>query len=81
MKGGEQAHGEFDHLHGMRNDQGFTSEASEPMALTAVVLFDPTSKVFADVMFANWQSALIRAVIVSAIQLDIPSFKPFKQAV
>jgi hypothetical protein len=81
VKGGEQAHGEFDHLYGMRNDQGFTSEASEPMALTAVVLFDPISKVFADVMFANWQSALIRAVIVGAIQLDIPSFQPFRQAV
>jgi len=81
MKGGEQAHGEFNHLHGMRDDQRFTSEAGEPMALTAVVLFDPISKVFADVVFANWQSALIRAIIVGAIEQDIPSFKPFQQTV
>ena len=51
------------------------------MALTAVVLFDLISKVFADVMFANWQSALIRAIIVGAIEQDIPSFKPFEQTV
>ena len=51
------------------------------MALTAVVLFDLISEVFADVMFANWQSAFIRAIIVGVIQPDIPSFKPFQQTV
>ncbi len=49
------------------------------MALTAVVLFTLISESFADVMCANWQRALIRTIIVGAIQPDIPSVKPFEQ--
>lgn len=65
----------------MRNDHAATLEAGEPVALTAVVLLDLIREVFADVMFADRQSAVVRLIVVGAVKQDFPSLQALQQAV
>ena len=81
MEGSEEAHGQLDHPHGMGDDQRFAGETGKPMALTAVVLFGLPRLVFADVVLADRQGAFIRAVIVGAIEKNVPALQAFEQAV
>ena len=81
MKGGEEAHGQFDHQHGVRDNQRFAGEAGEPVALTAVVLFGLPSLVFADVVLADRQGAVVRAVIIGAKEKNVPAFQTVEKTV
>jgi hypothetical protein len=47
------------------------------MTLAAVVLLALISQVFADVMLADWQGAVIRGIIVGTIKPDVLVFQAF----
>ena len=81
MKGGEEAHSQFNHQHGVRDNQRFACEAGEPMTLTAVVLFGLPGLVFADVVLAERQGAFVRAVIIGTKEKNVPAFQTFEKTV
>jgi hypothetical protein len=80
VEGGEEAHGPFDHHHGTRDHQRATLEAGNPMTLAAVVLLALISPIFADVMFAEWQGAVIRGVIVGTICFAFIALLPLHES-
>ena len=81
MESGEEAHGEFQHEQGTRDDDTSALEAGKPMALAAVVLFDAIGLILADIMPSVRQGAFVRLIIVGAIEQDFPEFQPCEQAV
>ena len=81
MKSGEEADGEFQHEQGMRYDGTSAFEAGKPVTLAAIVLLDMISLILADVMPPGRQSAVVRLIIVSAIEQDFPGLQSLEQAV
>ncbi|MGB6697302.1 MAG: hypothetical protein WBE80_00875 [Methylocella sp.] len=81
MKSGEEAHGEFQHEQGTRDNGTSAFEAGKPVTLAAIVLLDMISLSLADVMPPGRQSALARLIIASAIEQDFPGLQSFEQAV
>lgn len=81
MESGEETHGQFNHEHGVRDDERFAGEAGEPVALPAVVLLGLPRLVFANVVLADRQGAFVRAVIIGAEQKNVPTLQAFEKAV
>ena len=81
MKSGEEAHGEFQHEQGTRYNGTAAFEAGKPVTLAAIVLLDMISLILADVMPPGRQSAVVRLIIVSAIEQDFPGLQSLEQTV
>ena len=81
MKSGEEADGEFQHEQGTRYDGTSAFEAGKPVTLAAIVLLDMISLILADVMPPGQQSAVVRLIIVSAIEQDFPGLQSLEQTV
>ena len=81
MEGGEEAHGHLDHSQGMGKDKRLALEAGEPVALPSVVLLGLIGVVFADVVVADGQGAVIGLVVVRAIKLDLPALQAVEETV
>jgi hypothetical protein len=79
VDGGIEHCGQFDHLHGARNDTGFAAKPCKPMSLWPIVALNQMRLRFGlNEQFLRNQIC-INVPIVAEIDLNIPSLQSFAE--